>query len=419
MNKILVTGGKQLSGEVLIGGSKNAALPLLFAGILTGDVCVFEELPRVSDVLLTLEILRALGARIRFGGSAVEIDYREVQPRLPSCTLTSAIRGSVYLLGALLGRFHAAHLGTVGGCDFGTRPIDQHLLGFAAMGALESTANGVLSLAAEKGLTAADFTLKMPSVGATCNLLMAATGADGTTVIRGAAAEPHVAALCDFLVAAGAKIEGQGSDTLTVVGGKALRGCRFTVIPDMIEAGTYLAMAMATGGRVGVCGVQPSHLEAPLAVFREMGATVAVEAAAVTLHAPPCYRAVRVTTGPYPAFPTDLHPQVAALFAIGARAKGKGTIVEGVFEGRFRYLAELQKMGADYTVSGNRAEILPSPLHGAEMRAPDLRGGAALLIAALATDGQSEITNAALLRRGYEHLEAKLQSLGAAVRVLG
>ena len=420
MNKIVVMGGQQLCGEVLIGGSKNAALPLLFAGILTGEVCVFVGLPRVSDVLLALEILRALGARIRFqGGGEVEINYRDMQPRLPPSTLTAAIRGSVYLLGALLGRFGRAQLGTVGGCDFGTRPIDQHLLGFAAMGAVESTANGVLSLAAEKGLTAADFTLKMPSVGATCNLLLAAVGATGTTVIRGAAAEPHVAALCDFLVAAGAKIEGQGSDTLTVVGGTPLHGCRFTVIPDMIEAGTYLAMAMATGGRVSALGVQPSHLEAPLAIFRRMGATVAVEAEAVTLHAPPCYRSVAITTGPYPAFPTDLHPQIAALFAIGDRAEGQGSVTECVWESRFRYLTELQKMGAASEVLGATATITPVPLHAATMRAPDLRGGAALLIAALSQKGQSEITNAALLRRGYEHLEAKLQSLGAAVRVLG
>lgn len=421
MNKILVTGGEALYGEVLIGGSKNAALPLLFAGILTGEICVFEGLPRVGDVLLALEILRALGARIRFiSGGDVAIDYSDVRPDLPPENLTGAIRGSVYLLGACLGRFGQAQLGGVGGCDFGTRPIDQHLLGFAAMGAAEAhTPQGSMRLTADKGLCGVDHKLKMPSVGATGNLLMAATGATGTTVIRGAAAEPHVAALCDFLVAAGAHIEGQGSHTLTVIGKKPLHGCRFTVIPDMIEAGTYLACAMATGGCVRVKNVAPTHLETPLALFREMGASVAVGADEITLQAPQKYRALAFETGPYPAFPTDLHPQLAALFTIGARAVGTGRVTECVWQSRFRYLEELAKMGARYTLDDTTATITPSPLCAATVRAPDLRGGAALLIAALAAKGQSEITNAAVLRRGYEHLEAKLRALGANVRVLG
>jgi len=420
MNKIVVKGGAPLCGEVLIGGSKNAALPLLFAGILTGEVCVFSGLPRVGDVLLALEILRALGARIHFAcGGDVSVDYSAVAPHLPPQNLSAAIRGSVYLLGACLGRFGQAKLGGVGGCDFGTRPIDQHLLGFAAMGAEVCEQPTHLSLTAKKGLHGVDFRLKMPSVGATANLLMAATGAEGTTVIRGAAAEPHVAALCDFLVAAGATVEGQGSDTLTVKGKKPLHGCRFTVIPDMIEAGTYLACAMATGGRVSVKNVAPDHLAAPLALFREMGATAAVGVDGITLHAPPRYRCVAVETGPYPAFPTDLHPQFAALFALGERAVGEGSVTERVWQSRFRYLEELAKMGARFTVDGINAAITPMPLHAATVRAPDLRGGAALLIAALATGGESEITNAAVLRRGYEHLEAKLSALGANVRVLG
>jgi len=420
MNKIVVTGGEPLCGEVLIGGSKNAALPLLFAGILTGEVCVFSGLPRVGDILLTLEILRALGARIRFlAGGDVAIDYSSVKPALPPQTLTGAIRGSVYLLGACLGRFGEASLGGVGGCDFGTRPIDQHLLGFGAMGAVMTEAPTHLTLRAEKGLYGVDFKLKMPSVGATANLLMAAVGAEGTTVIRGAAAEPHVAALCDFLVATGATIEGQGSDTLTVKGKRPLHGCRFTVIPDMIEAGTYLACAMATGGRVTVKGVEPAHLDAPLEIFREMGASIALGVDEITLHAPQKYRCVALETGPYPAFPTDLHPQIAALFALGGRATGKGRIAERVWQSRFRYLEELGKMGAAFTVDGSDAVICPAPLHAATVRAPDLRGGAALLIAALGIKGESTITNAAALYRGYEHLGAKLSALGAHILVLG
>ena len=420
MNKIVVRGGRPLSGRVEIGGSKNAALPLLFAGILTGDVCVFYALPRVSDVLLALEILRCLGARIRFAeGGAVTVDYTDIRPVLPSATLTGAIRGSVYLLGAMLGRFGKAALAGAGGCDFGLRPIDQHLAGFAALGVTEQALDGVLRLEATEGLHSAEINLKMPSVGATGNLLMAATAARGATVIRNAAAEPHIAALCDFLICAGAEIEGVHTDTLIVRGGKPLHGCHFTVIPDMIEAGTYLAAAMACGGRVTVTGADPTHLGATLAALGEMGATLLVGESEITLVAPRCYQAVSLETGPYPALPTDLHPQLATLFAIGGRAVGEGSIIERVWQSRFRYTEELLKMGASLSVKDIVLTVTPAPLHAATMRAPDLRGGVALLLAALATEGQCTITNAAVIGRGYEHLEAKLQGIGADVRVIG
>lgn len=420
MNKIVINGGKRLVGEVKIGGSKNAALPLLFAGVLTGEVCVFTDLPRVSDVLLTLEILRALGARIRFvEGGDVAVDYAPVRPLLPSVSLTGAIRGSVYLLGALLGRFGKAALGGVGGCDFGQRPIDQHLMGFAKLGAQEHSENGALCLSAEKGLNGADITLKMPSVGATANLLMAASMARGTTVIRNAAAEPHVVALCEFLSAAGAEIGGVGTPTLTVVGKKPLHGCRFSVIPDMIEAGTYLAAAMATGGRITVQNVVPQHLGSVLTTLGKMGASLTVGESDITLKAPPHYRSLAIKTGPYPAFPTDLHPQFATLFAIGGRAVGEGSVTELVWQARFRYTEELAKMGAKCQLDGERVTFSPCDLSPALVRSPDLRGGAALLIAALAANGHTEITNAATIGRGYEHLENKLRSLGADIRVLG
>lgn len=420
MNKIVVRGGKPLSGRVEIGGSKNAALPLLFAGILTGDICVFYALPRVSDVLLALEILRCLGARIRFAeGGAVTVDYRDIRPVLPSAALTGAIRGSVYLLGAMLGRFGKAALAGAGGCDFGLRPIDQHLAGFVALGATEQTEDGVLRLAAENGLHSAEIALKMPSVGATANLLMAATAASGTTVIGNAAAEPHVTALCEFLIAAGADIEGMQTDTLTVRGGKPLRGCSFTVIPDMIEAGTYLAAAMACGGRVTVANADPAHLGATLAALGKMGATLLVGEREVTLIAPESYRGISLETGPYPALPTDLHPQLATLFAIGGRAMGEGSINERVWQSRFRYTEELLKMGASFSIAKTVLTVTPAPLHAATVHAPDLRGGVALLIAALATKGQSTVTGAAAIGRGYEHLETKLRALGADVRVYG
>ncbi len=420
MNKIIVNGGNKLCGEVEIGGSKNAALPLLFAGILTGEACVFSSLPRVSDVLLTLEILRALGARIRFAeGGDVVIDYAPVRPLLPSVALTGAIRGSVYLLGAMLGRFGRAQLGGAGGCDFGARPIDQHLMGFERLGATEYTENGALCLSAKGGLTGADITLKMPSVGATANLLLASVTARGTTVIRNAAAEPHVVALCDFLTAAGAQIWGTGTDTLTVKGQKALHGCRCSVIPDMIEAGTYLAAAMAAGGRVTVRNVCPAHLACVLDTLQAMGATLTVGKSDITLRAPTVYRATDIETGPYPAFPTDLHPQLAALFAIGGRAVGQGSVCERIWRERFRYTDELCKMGAVCKIEGERVTFSPQTLLPTTVRSPDLRGGAALLIAALAVSGRTEITNAATVGRGYEHLESKLRTIGADVRVLG
>ena len=420
MNKILVNGGERLCGEVQIGGSKNAALPLLFAGILTGDTCVFSSLPRVSDVLVTLEILRFLGARIHFAKNGdVVIDYSDMRPLMPSGRLTGAIRGSVYLLGAMLGRFGRVTLARSGGCDFGTRPIDQHLMGFSLLGAAERSAEGKLSLVAANGLCGREICLKMPSVGATANLMMAATAATGKTVIRNAAAEPHIAALGDFLQRAGARISGVGTDTVIVEGAKPLSGCAVKVIPDMIEAGTYLCAAMATGGEVTVRGVHTDELGSVLATLDAMGAYLQTGADFVTLAAPREYTAVSITTGPYPAFPTDLHPQFAALFSLGDRAVGVGKITEAVWQERFRYTEELKKMGAVVDISGKEARFYPARLSPSLVRSPDLRGGAALLIAALSVHGRTEITNAATIGRGYEHLESKLHRLGADVRVIG
>lgn len=420
MNKIIVNGGKRLTGEVAIGGSKNAALPILFAGILTADVCVFSALPRVSDVLIALELLRCLGARIRFlENGDVVIDYRDMRPVLPSPALTGAIRGSVYLLGAMLGRFGKAQLAGAGGCDFGTRPIDQHLMGFSLLGAAEEQIGDTLCLSAKKGLNGAEIRLKMPSVGASANLMMAATAANGETLIKNAAAEPHVCALGDFLAAAGAELCGVGTDTVRVWGGKPLHGCHFTVIPDMIEAGTYLAACMATGGEITVTNVDPTHLEAVLLALREMGAAIRVTKTAIFLRAPESYKSLSLQTGPYPAFPTDLHPQFATLFALAPRATGEGSVDELVFDSRFRYTEELAKMGAIISINERRATFTPSQLSPTQVRSPDLRGGAALLIAALAIKGRTEITNAAQLGRGYEHLEGKLQRLGADVRIYG
>lgn len=418
MNKIVVSGGRRLSGEVAVGGSKNAALPILFGGIVTGDICTFSNLPRVSDVLQTLEILKFLGARIRFlPGGDVRVDYSSVHTGCAPCTLTSAIRGSTYLLGAMLARFGKAELGGAGGCDFGSRPIDQHLLGFERMGATVSCReNGVL-LQAPNGLYGAEISLAMPSVGATANLMIAASLAEGETVIQNAAAEPHVAALAAFLCDAGASITGVGSDTIRVKGAATLRGTHNTIIPDMIEAGTYLCAGVACGGPVRVRAVCPAHLTPLLDAFSRMGVQIEAGEDHITVKAPSSYKCTDIVTGPFPAFPTDLHPQMTALFCLGNRAIGDGSVTELVFESRFRYIEELCRMGATVTVQDRCAHIKPSVLHAKKLRSPDLRGGAALLLAALATNGQSEITNAATIGRGYEHLEEKLRALGAHITV--
>lgn len=417
MDKVIVNGGLPLSGTVSVGGSKNAALPILFAGILTADTCVFHKLPRVSDVLKTLEILKSMGAKIRFfEAGEVSIDYKDVKPLLAPACFTRAIRGSTYLLGSLLGRFGEAHLAGAGGCDFGNRPIDQHLLGFSALGAVAKEEDGVLHLFAEKGLNGADFRLAMPSVGATANLMMAASAATGETVIRNAAAEPHVGALAAFLSACGAHIFGAPGETVRIVGRIPLYGCEFTIIPDMIEAGTYLAFGMACGGRVTVSDVAPGDLGEVLAMFRRMGAKVITAEDAVTVISDGAYRNTELVAGPYPAFPTDLQPQFAALFCLGGRANGEGRVTDMVFPTRFRYAEELRRLGADIRIRENTAFVTPAPLSPGTVTAPDLRGGAALLLAALATKGESTVLRASLIGRGYEHLCEKLTALGADVR---
>lgn len=418
MNRVIVEGGRRLSGEVRIGGSKNAALPLLFGGILTGECCVFSNLPRVSDVLRTLEILRFLGARICFFENRdVSVDYSGVRPLLPPVALTGSIRGSTYLLGAMLGRFGKARLGGAGGCDFGMRPIDQHLMGFARMGAVISEGEELLLLS-KNGLKGAQITLAMPSVGATANLLLAAATADGETVIHNAAAEPHVVALAEFLIAAGAQITGIGTQTVRVFGVPRLHGVSHRIIPDMIEAGTYLCAGVACRGPVRVCDVCPTHLGALLEAFTRMGAEVECDADSVCACAPNGYRNTVVETAPYPGFPTDLHPQMTALFANAAQTFGVGEVYERIWASRFRYVEGLRALGACIHLEGERATVLPAMMHRGSVYSPDLRGGAALLLACLGIEGECEITNAATIARGYEHLADKLRGIGARIRVI-
>ena len=418
MNKICVEGGRALSGEVSIGGSKNAALPILFAGILTGECCEFSNLPRVSDVLRALEILKYMGARILFlKNGNVRVDYSAVRVCTPPAHLCAGIRGSAYLMGAMLGRTGEAFLPSSGGCDFGARPIDQHLLGFERLGALVSEGEQGVHLQSRQPLQGTVIRLKMPSVGATGNLMMAAVLARGETVIENAAAEPHVAALADFLCAAGAQISGVGSHRILVRGVATLHGVRHRIISDMIEAGTYLCIGAACGGRVRVSPVHPEELGALLVAFDEMGIEVCCEGDSIAVQASRGYRPTHVTTAPYPGFPTDLHPQMLALMAAGGRETAWGSVTETVFLSRFRYINELRKMNANVKISDRTAMACGGDLHAARVLAPDLRGGAALLLAALKAKGKSEILGAAAIARGYEHLEQKLRAIGANVSV--
>ncbi|MBQ8342107.1 MAG: UDP-N-acetylglucosamine 1-carboxyvinyltransferase, partial [Clostridia bacterium] len=309
-----------------------------------------------------------------------------------------------------------AELAAAGGCDFGSRPIDQHLLGFERLGAKISFRGDAVVVEAPNGLQGTEIALAMPSVGATANLMLAATASVGETVIHNAAAEPHVMALATFLQDAGAQIFGIGTQTVRVIGNLPLHGTHHTVIPDMIEAGTYLALGMACGGPIRVRDIIPDHLGALLTAFGDMGGRVDVGEHTVTISAPNGYKGAEIVTGPYPAFPTDLHPQMAAVLAAGV-AEGEGRVRETVFKSRFGYVEELCRMGAEATVEGDTVCLSPRPLKGCKLRSPDLRGGAALLIAALSATGQSEITNAATIGRGYEHLEAKLRALGAHISV--
>lgn len=414
MKKIVIQGGERLCGEVRIGGSKNAALPILFAGVLSRDVCVFRNLPRVGDVLRTLEILKSMGARIRFYTSGeVEVGYRDVRSCLVSPQLTGALRGSTYLLGSMLARFGEASLCAFGGCDFCARPIDLHLDGFRALGATVAASDAAVLLRAEAGLRAARICLKKPSVGATANLLMAACGASGTTVLQNTANEPHVGALIAFLRQMGACIA-QTEEALTVQGDAPLRGCEFEIIPDMIEAGTYLAFVLACGGRVTLTrigAVDLAPIQEPLA---RMGVSLRAGENWVGLESDGIFRNTEITAGPYPAFPTDLQPQFCALAAGGGQ--GTASIKDTVFPTRFGYVRELAKMGARITLRGNTATTIPQRLHGARVRATDLRAGAALILAGLGAQGETVIENAAPIARGYEHPARKLSALGARIR---
>ena len=415
MSKLIINGGTPLRGEVTISGAKNAAVAIIPATLLVNGICRLDNLPMIDDVKVILHILEQLGAKVtREEGGTVEIDCTQVESTEAPYEMVKKMRASIYLLGALLGRFRKAKVAMPGGCDFGVRPIDLHVKGFKAMGASVRTERGSVVARAGK-LEGTTIFMDKISVGATINVMLAATLAEGVTIIEHAAKEPHVVDLANFLNTMGAKIKGAGTDTISITGVKSLSGGSYDVIPDQIEAGTYMIAAAATGGNVLVKNVIPRHMESLSAKLMEAGAEVAVRGDTIRVSSTLPLSGVRVETQPYPGFPTDLQPQMTAMLSTG---KTSSTMVETVWNSRFQYVDELKRMGADIAVSEKSAVINPvDTLYGTEVRATDLRAGAGMVIAGLMAEGTTVVDNLHFIRRGYERLVEKMSALGADIAV--
>lgn len=411
MEHILIRGGKPLIGEVEISGAKNAAVAILPAVLLCDGVCRLENLPAISDVAAIIRILNDLGADVRtVNDHTVEIDTAGVRSWTLPSSMTSGMRASSYFIGAMLGRFGKAKIAPPGGCDFGVRPIDQHIKGFQALGADVTIDNGMVDARAS-ALVGAAIYLDKVSVGATINIMLAAVRAKGLTIIENAAKEPHIVDLANFLNSMGADIMGAGTSVIKIRGVARLTGCTYSVIPDQIEAGTYMVAAAATGGDVLVKNVIPKHLESISAKLAEIGAEVEEFDEAVRVRFSGTPKRCNITTMPHPGFPTDMQPQITAFLTV---ANGTSVVSEGVWDNRFRYVDQLTLMGADIQVDGKVAVIAgvehlkPSPV-----RATDLRAGAALIIAGLMTEGTTEISDIQYIDRGYENVVEKFAALGA------
>ncbi len=416
MEKLMIRGGKPLYGEVNISGMKNSALPVIFGTIAANDICTISNVPDVSDIALALETLRSIGAKVRFvNADTVLIDTRSVVMKSPPLEFVGKMRGSTYLIGAMLGRFGEAVVGYPGGCDFGVRPIDQHIKGFEQLGAkVEFDDNANLHAVAENGLRGTTIYFDVASVGSTINVMLAAIFAKGVTVLENAAREPHIVDMASFLNACGADISGAGTGKIRICGVKKLHGCQYELAPDMIEAGTYMVAAATAGGQVTVRRVIPKHMEVITLKLQEIGVKVSCTDDAITVFSDRSYRSTAIKTNPYPGFPTDMHPQFSAMLCT---SRGISSVSEGIWGNRFKYVDELNKMGADIVVVDNTAHITGVPsLQGAVVKGSDLRAGAALVIAALGAEGVSTISGLEFIDRGYEDLVAKLRSLGADIQ---
>ncbi|MBO5939012.1 MAG: UDP-N-acetylglucosamine 1-carboxyvinyltransferase [Clostridia bacterium] len=416
MEKLMIRGGKPLYGEVNISGMKNSALPVIFGTIAANDICTISNVPDVSDISLAFETLRSIGAKVRFvTADTVLVDTRGVVMKSPPLEFVGKMRGSTYLIGAMLGRFGEAVVGYPGGCDFGVRPIDQHIKGFEQLGAkIEFDDNANLHAIAENGLRGNTIYFDVASVGSTINVMLAAVFAKGVTILENAAREPHIVDMASFLNACGADISGAGTGKIRICGVKKLHGCQYELAPDMIEAGTYMVAAATAGGQVTVRRIIPKHMEVITLKLREIGVKVSCTDDAITVFSDRSYRSTAIKTNPYPGFPTDMHPQFSAMLCT---SRGISSVSEGIWGNRFKYVDELNKMEADIVVVDNTAHITGVPtLKGAVVKASDLRAGAALVIAALGAEGVTTISGLEFIDRGYEDLVAKLRSLGADIQ---
>ncbi|MCI8303785.1 MAG: UDP-N-acetylglucosamine 1-carboxyvinyltransferase [Lawsonibacter sp.] len=419
MTKYLIHGGNSLHGTVQISGAKNAAVAIIPAALLVDGACRIENVPQISDVTLILQILRELGADVRvINRTTVEVDCSHIRNRQVPYELARKIRASYYLVGALLSRFGWAEVPLPGGCDLGGRPVDQHIKGFVSMGAEVEVRNGLIYARVPSGarLSGGQVYLDIVSVGATMNIMLAATLAEGQTVIENAAKEPHIVDLANFLNSMGADIRGAGTDVIKIRGVGRLKGGSYSIIPDQIEAGTYMAAVAAAGGEVLVKNVIPKHLDCITAKLVEMGVDVEERDDAILLRRTGALGRVNVKTMPYPGFPTDMQPQIAAVLCT---AQGTSVLTEGVWDNRYRYVDEFRRMGAHIQVDGKVAVVEGvDHLTGAPVHACDLRAGAAMIIAGLAAQGVTEIDGIYHIERGYETIVEKLADLGADIQVV-
>lgn len=412
MDRYIINGGKPLVGSVEISGMKNAAVAVLFACLLVNDTCTIENVPNIIDVSVALDILAGIGVKVKkVAKNTVELDSTHAVGGMSSYELVRKMRASYYLIGAELGRFGSAYVAYPGGCDFGVRPIDQHIKGFEALGATVDVEGGYVEANALGGLRGGNIYFDVTTVGGTINVILAAARSDGLTVIENAAREPHVVDVANFLNACGARISGAGTDTIKIRGVKQLHGCCYTIIPDMIEAGTYMLAAAATCGNLRIGGVIPKHLESVTAKLIEMGVDVVEEDDSVTVSRRGPLERVNIKTQPYPGFPTDMQPQICVLMCL---ASGVSYLNESVWDNRFRYVSELKRMGARIKVNGKTAIIEGGkPLSAAAIKACDLRAGAAMIIAGLAAPGTTSIDDVYYIERGYDDVVGKLRSVGA------
>ena len=417
LNKYVINGGKPLYGTVNIAGMKNAAVGIIPATILVEGICRIENVPQISDVRLWCDILQSIGARVTYlNASTLEIDTSDLRCEEPPYDLMRRMRASYYLVGAMLGRYGWARAGLPGGCDFGGRPIDRHIKGFEALGAQVRVENGILCAETDNGIQSGNVYFDESSVGATINMMLAAVRAPGTTVIENCAKEPHVVDVANFLNSMGATIRGAGTDVIKIRGVSHLHGGTYSIIPDQIEAGTFIAAVAATGGEIVINNIIPKHLECISAKFEEMGVSIfeGDDYLRVSRTAPLTPTNIRAI--PYPGFPTDMQPQAVAVLCL---ASGTSVVTDGIYDGRFRYVDELARMGAKIQVDGRTAIVSPiSEFTGAPVCACDLRAGVALVISALSARGRTEIDGITHIERGYEDIVGKLQKIGADIRIV-